>query len=59
MDIIQFANNTSIIEGGGWKNLWIIRSILRGFELVPILNVNFYKSRLIGINVSNHFLAAA
>lgn len=59
MDIIQFAKNTSIIGGGGWKNLWIIKSILRGFELVSILSVNFYKSRLIGINVSNHFLDAA
>lgn len=35
-----------------------IKSISRGFELVSGLGVNHHKNRLIGINMSNHFLFA-
>lgn len=59
VEIIQFADNTLIKGGGGWKNLWSIKAILRGFNLVSSMSVNFYKSRLIGINVSKHFLVVA
>ena len=44
---------------GSWENLWSLKSILRGFELVSRLKVNFYKSKLYGINLEDHFLNAA
>lgn len=50
MELIQFEDDTLIIGGGGWRNLWSIKAILRGFDLVSGLGVNFHKSRLIGIN---------
>lgn len=58
VDIIQFMDDTLIIGGDGWKNSWGIKAILRGFELLG-LGVNYQKSRLIDINMSNHFLLAA
>lgn len=38
-------------------NIWIIKAILRGFELASGLGVYFQKSNLIGINVDPSFLA--
>lgn len=58
LEIIQFADDTLFIESGGWKNLWCLKAVLRSFELVTGLSVNFCKSKLIGINVSHHFLIA-
>ncbi|CAK8530745.1 unnamed protein product [Lathyrus sativus] len=56
VEIIQFADDTLLIGRGGWHNLWTIKEILRGFELVSGLCVNFNKTHLIGLNVSSHFL---
>lgn len=58
VDIIQFADDTLLIGAGCWKNLWIMKVILKGFKLVSGLGINYHKSKLIGINVSNHFLLA-
>ncbi|CAK8576263.1 unnamed protein product [Lathyrus sativus] len=55
---IQFVNDTFIVGSGCGKNLWSIKAILRGFELVSGLGVNYHKSRSININVSNYFLLA-
>lgn len=59
IDLVQFMDDALILGSGCWKNLWSIKSILRGFELFSGLGVNFYKSRLISINVSKHFLLDA
>ncbi|XP_058752846.1 uncharacterized protein LOC131626047 [Vicia villosa] len=59
VDILQFANDTLLIGKGGWKHIWCLKSILRGFELISGLGVNYHKSKLIGINLSPHFLSAA
>ncbi|CAK8575105.1 unnamed protein product [Lathyrus sativus] len=59
VEIIQFSNDTLIIGEGGWKNLWNIKAILRGFKLVSGLSVSFLKSRIIGIHLSKHFLDVA
>lgn len=37
------------------ENLWTIKAILRCFELVSSLKVNFNKSRVVGINVEQSF----
>jgi hypothetical protein len=41
------------------QNLWTIKSILRGFHLVSGLNVNFWKSSLMGVNVRLEFVESA
>lgn len=41
--LLQFVENTQIIVEGGWKIIWVIKAILRGFELVSGLGVNFIK----------------
>lgn len=56
VEIIQFVDNTLFIGSRGWTNLWCIKAVLRGFDLITGLSVNFHKSRFIGINVSHHFL---
>jgi hypothetical protein len=38
------------------ENLWSMKVILRWFELVSGSKVNFSKSSVIGINVSNNYL---
>lgn len=39
-------------------NLWCIKTILRGFEIVYGLKVNFFKSNFFGINLDERFLEA-
>ena len=57
--ILQFADDTILVGEGTWENLWSIKSILRGFELVSGLRVNFFKSKLYGINLEERFMQAA
>ncbi|PNX97198.1 cysteine-rich receptor-like protein kinase, partial [Trifolium pratense] len=57
--ILQFADDTMLIGKGSWDNVWTIKSILRGFELVSGMKINFVKSKLYGINVGERFLEAA
>ncbi|PNX59439.1 cysteine-rich receptor-like protein kinase, partial [Trifolium pratense] len=56
---LQFADDTILIGEGNWDNLWSIKIVLRSFELVSGLKVNFFKSKLYGINLDATFLNAA
>ncbi|MCI11277.1 LINE-1 reverse transcriptase like, partial [Trifolium medium] len=56
---LQFADDTIIVGEDSWDNLWSIKIVLRSFELVSGLKVNFYKSKLYGINLDDSFLRAA
>ncbi|XP_058769914.1 uncharacterized protein LOC131643649 [Vicia villosa] len=56
VEILQFADDTLLVRVGSWKHVWALKAVLRGFEVVSGLGVNFLKSRLISINLSNHFL---
>ncbi|MCI30788.1 LINE-1 reverse transcriptase like, partial [Trifolium medium] len=56
--ILQFADDTMLIGDGSWENLRTIKAILRGFELVSGLKINFVKSKLIGIHVEETMLEA-
>lgn len=52
-------DNTLFVGETSWSNLWALKSILRCFELVSGLKVNFHKSNvIIGINVENNFYLA-
>ncbi|XP_058755612.1 uncharacterized protein LOC131628815 [Vicia villosa] len=59
MDILQFADDTLMLGNGGWKYVWDLKTVLRGFEIISDLGVNFHKSKLIGLNLNPHFLLAA
>jgi hypothetical protein len=56
--ILQFADDTILMGEGIWNNLWSIKVILRSFELVSGMRINFVKSKLYGINVDTNFLDA-
>ncbi|KAK2409977.1 hypothetical protein QL285_045372 [Trifolium repens] len=55
----QFADDTIIMGEGNWNNLWTIKTVLRSFEIVSGLKVNFYKSKLYGVNLDDNFLRAS
>jgi hypothetical protein len=40
-------------------NLWTIKTVLRSFEIVSGLKVNFFKSKLYGKNLDERFLRAS
>jgi hypothetical protein len=56
---LQYADGTLCIGEASVENLWTLKALLRGFEMVSGLKVNFYKSCLIGVNVSPDFLRMA
>lgn len=41
------------------ENLWVLKALLRGFEMTFGFKVNFFKSCLIGINVDRDFMEIA
>ncbi|GAU10537.1 hypothetical protein TSUD_419470, partial [Trifolium subterraneum] len=56
--ILQFADDTILTGDGTWDNIHTIKTVLRGFELVYGLKINFVKSKLYGINVDTRLLEA-
>lgn len=56
VDLLQFPDDTLFIREEIWKNVWAIKSIMRGFEIVSGLEVNFHKSRVIGLNLNSNLL---
>lgn len=55
VSILQYADDTLLVGEATLENLWAMKAILRCFELVSCLKVNFHKSRVIGINVEQNF----
>jgi hypothetical protein len=53
---LQYADDTLFIGEACVENLWSMKAILRWFELMSGLKVNFSKSCLFGVNVDNTFL---
>jgi hypothetical protein len=53
---LQYADDTLCIGEASVQNLWTLKAILRGFEMVSGLKINFWKSCLLGVNVSDEFL---
>lgn len=52
VDILQFIDNAIILGDGDSNNLWSLKAIFRGFELMSGKKVNFHKSSIYGINMS-------
>ena len=54
--MFQFADDTLFICKDSFSNIFTIKAILRCYELVSGLRINFYKSKLAGVNVDRYFL---
>jgi len=56
---LQFADDTLIIGEKNWLNVRLMRAVLLLFEDVSGLKVNFHKSILTGVNISDSWLSEA
>ena len=56
---LQYADDTLCIGKPMVDNLWALKSLLRGFEMVSGLKINFFKSSLIGVSVDSEFMEMA
>jgi hypothetical protein len=59
VSLLQYADDTSCIGAATVDNLWILKAMLRGFEMTSGLKENFWKSCVMGSNVSNEFIEMA
>ena len=48
---LQFADDTLSIGDGTPQNILTMKAVLRWFELISGLKVNFYKSKLVGVSL--------
>ncbi|GKV49720.1 hypothetical protein SLEP1_g56454 [Rubroshorea leprosula] len=53
---LQYADDTLMFGTATDENVWVMKSILRAFELVSRLKINFNKSQLISIGVKEEWL---
>jgi len=49
--LLQFADDTLFVCENSYTNIFMIKAILRCYELVSGLKINFHKSRMASINV--------
>ena len=56
---LQFADDTLIIGEKTWLNVRSMQAVLLLFEEISGLKVNFHKSMLTGVNVSDSWLSEA
>ena len=55
---LQFADDTLLLGKKSWANVRALRAVLVLFESVSGLKVNFNKSMLSGVNISDSWLGA-
>ncbi|GKV34650.1 hypothetical protein SLEP1_g43008 [Rubroshorea leprosula] len=53
---LQFADDTIVFGNASEENIWAVKSIMRIFEMVSRLKINFGKSMLMGINVPEEWM---
>lgn len=53
---LQFVDDTSIFGEAIDDNVWVVKFILRTFELVSELKINYIKSQILGIHVDDTWL---
>lgn len=51
-ELLQFVDDTIVVCDRKWSNLWNLKVILRGFQMVFGLCVNMNKRRIFGVNVN-------
>ncbi|CAK8534793.1 unnamed protein product [Lathyrus sativus] len=57
--LTQFADDTVSLGDSNRENILDVKVMLRGFELLSGLKVNFSKSKVIGVNLDDGFLEVA
>ncbi|XP_058726699.1 uncharacterized protein LOC131598080 [Vicia villosa] len=57
--LLQFADDTILFGDGSWHNLWTLKAMLRGFEMVSGLSLNLKKSKLYGVGIDDYRMGAA
>ncbi|XP_045797669.1 uncharacterized protein LOC123891830 [Trifolium pratense] len=56
---LQFADDTLLLGVKSWANVRALRAVLVLFETMSGLKVNFSKSMLVGVNISDSWLGEA
>jgi hypothetical protein len=56
---LQFTDDTLLVGVKSWANVRALRAVLFLFEAMSGLKVNFHKSLLVGVNVSDSWLNEA
>nr|KYP40876.1 Putative ribonuclease H protein At1g65750 family [Cajanus cajan] len=59
ISLLQFADDTLIIGEATMQNLWCLKAILRCFELISGMKINFHKSSVVGIHSGVDFTELA
>ncbi|GKV16128.1 hypothetical protein SLEP1_g26814 [Rubroshorea leprosula] len=59
VSLLQFADDTVIMGRAESSNIFMVKSILRWFELMSGLKINFSKSNVCGFNVLERWLRGA
>ncbi|XP_058726636.1 uncharacterized protein LOC131597999 [Vicia villosa] len=59
VNLVQFADDTILVAEGVSDNIWWMKSILRGFEMMSGLRINFHKSKIYGVHVGDWIMEAA
>jgi len=54
--VLQFADDTIFLCEESFSNIFIVKAILRCYELASGLKITFHKSKLAGINVARESL---
>ena len=44
-NILQYADDTVFVGEAAWENVYVLKALLRGFELASGLKINFAKSQ--------------
>lgn len=58
-DMLQFADDSVSLGNGRMENLWGLKVVLRGFEILSGPKVNFFKIMIYNINLSEKSLSTA
>ncbi|GKV49628.1 hypothetical protein SLEP1_g56369 [Rubroshorea leprosula] len=56
VSLLQFADDTVFLGNADSENIFAVKTILRCFELMSGLRINFCKSSVVGFNVSERWI---
>lgn len=57
ISMMQFADDTIFLCNGDDRSIWCLKVILRSFELVSGLKVNFAKTNVVGLNLEDRVVS--
>lgn len=55
---LQYADDTILVGKASFDNLWVVKDVVRYFEMASGLKINFSRSCLFGLNVGDDSLRA-